>query len=131
MRTVIQILDASTLSLYDRLPRNQNSTEEYIHPSAHKETVQVAKAGKMSRACGILQRGSNLRSCQRQDPRQFPCAGKETYSAGKTWCEWDPGNEPRHYSSPVRAVFVVAIAAAWIIHGVDIVCLLVHDPIVG
>lgn len=55
----------------------------------------------------------------------------KTYSSGKTGCERDPGNEPRHYSSPIRAVSVVAIATAWIVHGVDIVRLLVYDPIVG
>ena len=60
-----------------------------------------------------------------------PCAEQITYSAGKTWCERDPGDEPRHYGSPIRAVLIVAIAAAWIVHGFDVVRLLVYDPVVG
>ena len=58
-------------------------------------------------------------------------APEETYSSGKTWREWYPGNEPSYCSSPVRAVLVVAIAAVWIVHSVDVVHLLVHNPVVG
>jgi hypothetical protein len=44
-----------------------------------------------------------------------------TYSSCETWRERDPGNEPRHYGSPIRAVLVVAIAGVRIVHGVDVV----------
>jgi hypothetical protein len=98
------------LSLDDRLPRNKNSAQAYVHPGAYKETVDVAKARKMPRTYSDLQRGSDLRKCQRS--RSHDSAKQKTYSASKTWCERDPGNEPRRYSSPVRAVLVVAIAAA-------------------
>lgn len=54
-----------------------------------------------------------------------------TYSSSEARCERDPSNEPRHYSSPVRAVSVVAIAAARIVHGIDVVQLLVYHPIIG
>lgn len=53
------------------------------------------------------------------------------YTSSESWRERNPGNKPRHYSSPVCAIFVVAIAAAWIIHGFDIIRLLMHYPIVG
>jgi hypothetical protein len=49
------------LSLDDCLSRNKNSTQEYVHPSANKEPIHVAKARKMPRACSDLQRGGNLR----------------------------------------------------------------------
>ena len=49
------------LGLDDRLFRDKNSTQEYVHSSAYKETVHVAKARKMPRACSNLQRGSDLR----------------------------------------------------------------------
>jgi hypothetical protein len=51
------------LSLDDRLPRNKNSAQAYVHPSAYKETVDVAKARKMPRTYSDLQRGSDLRKC--------------------------------------------------------------------
>lgn len=60
-----------------------------------------------------------------------PSAPNGTYSSGESWRERDPGNEPRHYGPPVCAIFIVAVAAAWIVHRFHVVCLLVHNPIVG
>ena len=42
------------LGLNDRLFRDKNSTQEYVHSSAYKETVHVAKARKMPRTYNDL-----------------------------------------------------------------------------
>ena len=83
-------------------------------------------------ACSDVQRRRDLQHCQHQAFSESPpFAAAETYSSSETRREWDPGNEPRHYSPPVRAVFVVAIAAVWVVHSIDVIRLLVHDPIVS
>lgn len=126
------LLDGSMLGLHDRLSCNGNSTEEYVNPGAHEESINVAKAGKMPCTDCNVQRRVDLQSFSIKNPRHNNHnAPNRTYSSGKTWCERDPGNKPSHYSSPVCAIFIVAITAAWIVHGFDVVLLLVHNPIVG
>jgi hypothetical protein len=85
----------------------------------------------MSRARGNVQRRVDLLEMSVSRIPNVLQVPNRTYSSSKTRCEWDPSNEPRHYGSPVRAVLVVAIAAVRIVHGVDVVQLLVHDPVVG
>jgi hypothetical protein len=82
-------------------------------------------------ASSDVRRRDDLRSCQHYGSTISLYARNGTYTSGETWRERDPGNEPSHYSSPVRSVLVVAIAAARVVHGVDVVRLLVDNPVVG
>ena len=50
------------LSLHDRVPRNEDSTQDDVHSSADEEAVHIAKACKMPRANSNVQRRVNLRS---------------------------------------------------------------------
>ena len=54
------ILDTPVLGLDDCLFGDGNSTQEYVDPGAHQESVHVAKARKMPGACRNVQRWVHL-----------------------------------------------------------------------
>jgi hypothetical protein len=64
------------LGLQDRLSCGEDTTQEYVNPSAHKESIYVAKTSKMPCSDSDVQRGVDLRNISIKNSRQFRRAGE-------------------------------------------------------